>query len=181
MTVRCGIGFWALGPAHAPIHRCFASLTVSGSEGHPAHTLLQDSTKFESIESGLTFLGLVGIKDPARPEVNSAIEDCVQAGIRVIVITGDNKLTAESICRNIGIFDDDENLEGKSFTGRDFLALPEAEQLKLLFSDNRGRVFSRCVCVCVWAVGWLRVLQFRALTDRVVPFVSVRSPPTSSV
>jgi P-type Ca2+ transporter type 2C len=116
-----------------------------GSESHRGHARLQDSNQFEGIESGLTFLGIVGIKDPARPEVNDAIANCVQAGIRVIVITGDNKSTAESICRNIGIFSETESLEGKSFTGRDFLALSEEEQLKHLFSDGRGRVFSRCV------------------------------------
>jgi P-type Ca2+ transporter type 2C len=120
-----------------------------GSETHRAHAKLQDSNQFEGIESGLTFLGIVGIKDPARPEVNDAIANCVQAGIRVIVITGDNKSTAESICRNIGIFSETESLEGKSFTGRDFLALSEDEQLKLLFSDNRGRVFSRYVPIRV--------------------------------
>jgi len=117
--------------------------TYDGSEDHPARAQLMNSDRFESIESGLTFLGIVGIKDPARPEVSPAIANCVQAGIRVIVITGDNKSTAESICRNIGIFEDDEDLTGKSFTGREFLALPEDEQLAHLFSDSRGRVFSR--------------------------------------
>jgi Ca2+-transporting ATPase len=73
------------------------------------------------------------------------------------VATGDNKSTAESICRNIGIFEDTEDLEGKSFTGREFLALPEKQQLDLLFSDNGGRVFSRCVPPCSCYVMFARM------------------------
>lgn len=57
----------------------------------------------ESLEQDLTFLGLVAMYDPPRPEVSEAVQKCHQAGIRIVMITGDYGLTALSIARRIGI------------------------------------------------------------------------------
>jgi potassium/sodium efflux P-type ATPase len=57
----------------------------------------------EAVECDLTLLGLVAMMDPPRPEVTQAVEKCHHAGIRIIMITGDYGLTAESIARRIGI------------------------------------------------------------------------------
>jgi len=54
---------------------------------------------------GLTFLGLIGLEDPARKDVPQAIKDCKQAGIRVVMVTGDHAVTARSIGRAVGLGD----------------------------------------------------------------------------
>ncbi|PWH16579.1 MAG: ATPase [Anaerolineae bacterium] len=57
----------------------------------------------QNIERDLTFLGLMAMHDPPRPEVTHAVQICQQAGIRIIMVTGDYGLTAESIARRIGM------------------------------------------------------------------------------
>jgi magnesium-transporting ATPase (P-type) len=57
----------------------------------------------EIIEQDLVFIGLIVMADPPRPEVAAAVDQCRQAGIRIIMITGDYGLTAESIAKRIGI------------------------------------------------------------------------------
>ncbi|THU50052.1 hypothetical protein C4D60_Mb06t16010 [Musa balbisiana] len=111
-------------------------------EDHPAHKLLLDPSNYLSIETGLIFVGLVGLRDPPRKEVYKAIEDCRTAGIRVMVITGDNKETAEAICRDIGVFTLDEDIHSKSFTGKDFMSRSSNEK-KSLLRQNGGLLFSR--------------------------------------
>ncbi|RLM99582.1 calcium-transporting ATPase 4, endoplasmic reticulum-type-like [Panicum miliaceum] len=109
-------------------------------ENHPAHKLLLDPANYAAIETDLIFAGLVGLRDPPREEVYDAIEDCRAAGIRVMVITGDNKETAEAICREIGVFSPDEDITLKSLTGKEFMAL---EDKKSLLRRERGLLFSR--------------------------------------
>jgi Ca2+-transporting ATPase len=55
-------------------------------------------------ESDMTFLGLVGMIDPPRPEAKAAVGQCERAGIRVVMITGDHPLTAQAVARELGLF-----------------------------------------------------------------------------
>ncbi len=59
----------------------------------------------EEFEKGFIFLGLVGMIDPPRPEVKDAINLCKQAGIKTVMITGDHKLTAVTIAKELGMFE----------------------------------------------------------------------------
>jgi Ca2+-transporting ATPase len=56
-----------------------------------------------ALEEGLTFAGMVGMIDPARPEVRDAVATCHEAGVRVVMITGDHPLTAAAIGRDLGL------------------------------------------------------------------------------
>lgn len=81
----------------------------------------------EMLEKELCFVGMIGMIDPARPEVKDAVQECRQAGIRPVMITGDHPLTAMYIATDIGI-----EASGKSnfcFTGAD-LARMTAEELR---------------------------------------------------
>ncbi|GLU02427.1 hypothetical protein SLE2022_196780 [Rubroshorea leprosula] len=114
--------------------------TYNGDEDHPAHQLLLNPSTYSSIESNLIFVGLVGLRDPPRKEVRQAIEDCKAAGIRVMVITGDNKNTAEAICREIGVFGSHEDISSRSITGKEFMDFPHQ---KNHLRQGGGLLFSR--------------------------------------
>jgi magnesium-transporting ATPase (P-type) len=99
-----------------------------------ASTLPADLLTFshEVVERDLTFLGLVAMMDPPRPEVEAAIEKCHRASIRVIMITGDYGLTAESIARRIGIIKGDNP---RILTGTDLEMMGE-DELKRAFDGE---------------------------------------------
>ena len=105
-----------------------------------SHYAAESTKDYSRFEQNLTFVSLVGMLDPPRPEVKAAVANCKAAGIRVICITGDNKGTAETICRQIGIFGEHEDLTGKSYTGREFESLSHDEKLAAVM---RASLFSR--------------------------------------
>merc|ERR1712156_702405 len=119
--------------------RCLC-LATADSPMNPADMDLDNSAKFVNYEVNLTFCGVVGMLDPPRMEVAPAVKLCKQAGIRVIMITGDNKDPATAICRRIGIFTEEERTEGNAFSGREFDDLSPSEQK---MGCKNARMFAR--------------------------------------
>lgn len=78
----------------------------------------------------------------ARQSVAAFPRVLTRAVLQVIVITGDNKLTAEAICRKVGVFAVDEDLAGKSITGVEFMKLP-LDKRRSMLAGNEGACFSR--------------------------------------
>jgi len=102
--------------------------------------MLKDSSAFADIETGLTFVSLVAIKDPPRPGVSKSIDLCKLAGIRVIMITGDAKATAVAIAKDVNILHDRDDTTSETrtnaFESREFFAMPQSRQLEVLKYDN---------------------------------------------
>jgi Ca2+ transporting ATPase len=119
--------------------RCLA-LATADNPMSPKDMDLENSTKFVNYETNLTFCGVVGMLDPPRMEVKPSIALCREAGIRVIMITGDNKNTAEAICKRIGIFEEEESTEGMAYSGREFDELSPNEQRNAVANS---RMFAR--------------------------------------
>ena len=84
---------------------------------------LPASMEADDLEHDLCFLGLAGMIDPVRPEVKAAIEECRQAGIRPIMITGDHIDTAVAIAKELGILEDGK----KAVTGAQLSAMSDEE------------------------------------------------------
>ncbi|KAG9507149.1 hypothetical protein J7337_000698 [Fusarium musae] len=80
---------------------------------------------FNAVHQGMTLIGIYGIKDPLRPTVISALEDCRRAGVFVRMVTGDNIQTASAIASECGIFRPHEG--GITMKGPEFRRLPPEE------------------------------------------------------
>lgn len=75
---------------------------------------IPETAELEDLEQDLVFLGLSGMIDPVRPEVKDAVQECREAGIRPIMITGDHKDTAVAIARELGIIENaDQAITGE--------------------------------------------------------------------
>jgi len=94
----------------------------------------------DTVEADLTFLGLVGMIDPPRPEVSEAVEHALTAGIRIIMVTGDYGLTAEAIARRIGIVRGDRKV--RVITGTDLEKMSE-DDLKAELAEPQDVIFAR--------------------------------------
>ncbi|KAF3457728.1 hypothetical protein FNV43_RR02386 [Rhamnella rubrinervis] len=82
-------------------------------------------------EDGLILFGVVGIKDPCRPGVKKAVEDCQYAGVKIKMITGDNVFTAKAIATECGILrPDDQDMNGAVIEGVEFRNYSQEERME---------------------------------------------------
>ncbi len=77
----------------------------------------------EDLETGLTFMGLVGMIDPPRPEAKDAVAICRRAGIKPVMITGDHVVTASAIAKELGILEEGD----RAITGAELDAMNDSE------------------------------------------------------
>mgnify|MGYP000897112854 CR=1 FL=1 len=91
----------------------------------------------EAVEQDLVFVGFAGMIDPPRPEVKAAVETAKAAGIRTIMVTGDHKLTATAIARDLGVLESEDQLV---VSGPELEKLTDAELEQMI---ERVRVFAR--------------------------------------
>jgi Ca2+-transporting ATPase len=82
----------------------------------------------EKIENDFVFVGLMGMIDPPREEVKEAIYTCNKAGISVVMVTGDHKLTAEAVAKELNLLGENDDEERKVLTGEELEKLSD-EQL----------------------------------------------------
>ena len=87
---------------------------------------MPSKTEMKTIESDLTFIGMVGMIDPPRIEAKKAVEKCKKAGIKTVMITGDHKVTAVAIAKKLGILKD----ENEALTGTELEKMTDEELTK---------------------------------------------------
>lgn len=106
---------------------------IAFGKKHEVHAKERDR---DQLERDLQFLGLVGIHDAPRPEVRLAIQKALNAGIRVIMVTGDNELTAMEIAKEVGLSQKNEDV----LTGEELKNLSDEKLQNVLLKTN---VFAR--------------------------------------
>jgi len=97
----------------------------------------------DHIETDLIFCGLVGMMDPPRDEVQMSVKECLKAGIRPVMVTGDHKMTAQAIARMVGILDhdmDEGSLNDFVKTGEELEKMRDQDIDRII---RKVKVFSR--------------------------------------
>lgn len=131
---------------------------MAANDGYAAQALrvlavagrqLDDTDDFKTAEQNMTFIGLSAMFDPPRNQVIEAIADCHRAHIKIIMITGDNGITAESIARKIGIVSHNDQMRvvtGGELTNLSDEALKDALKGDVLFarmaSEQKYRIIA---------------------------------------
>jgi Ca2+-transporting ATPase len=111
---------------------------LTGIQIEDFRELSEETEIHERSESDLTFIGLIGMIDPPREEAKEANKMCQQAGIKTIMITGDHRLTAVAVAKEIGIIR--SNPEDRTLTGTELDALGDEEFEKIV---EEVRVYAR--------------------------------------
>ncbi len=131
VLARCTHLLGPRAPAPSPTGTGGGSPRWGGDLARPVLAVAQQpalpkSMAAESLEAELTFAGLIGMIDPPRPEVRGAVERCAGAGIRPVMITGDHRLTAVAIAKQLNIYrPGDKAIDG---AGLDFLPQETLEE-----------------------------------------------------
>lgn len=151
------------GAPESVLPRCTATWSPSGPQPLDARTILAEADRLaaqglrvlafasrmwpqlpdasddaESIEKELAFIGLIGLIDPPREEAAAAVRECIEAGIRPVMITGDHPATALAIARRLGIATD-----GIATTVLTGAALSETSDAELKARVLDVRVYAR--------------------------------------
>lgn len=125
------LAYRELPAASVPAAASAAANAANASTGAPANAFNE-----QDVERGLVFAGLAGMIDPPRPAVYAAVEKCRRAGIKVVMITGDHRLTAGAVAGELGLL----GRESAIITGPELDALDD-EQLRA--QVKRVSVFAR--------------------------------------
>ncbi|MEA1891840.1 MAG: cation-transporting P-type ATPase [Campylobacterota bacterium] len=100
----------------------------------------KDKIDEEMLSDRFIFLGLQAMMDPPRPEAIKAVKECIGAGIKIVMITGDHAITAFSIAKMMSIVDNETKFEGSVITGKELFNLTDSE---LIEKVSHVRVFAR--------------------------------------